>query len=437
MSIDVAAVRAAHPIQDAVAASGIELRPRGRGWIGCCPFHEDHTASLSVGAIPDRFHCFGCGAGGDVIDWTMRTTHVGFADAVRLLDANAVPHLTTAPPPAPSAGLSVDPERAYEINALAWAHYTRPVAHEHALAGLRAHRGLDLRPAEATHGAALVGHSGADWTTLTRHLLAAGVTADELIALDLTTRTRRGRLVDTLHDRLLVPVRTPAGHIAGLVGRDTSGDPRAPKYRNPTRTAVYDKQTALYTPVPVRSGQTAVVVEGPLDALAVASVDHPNAVAVATCGSAVTSAQARRLIALGPDRIVLALDGDPAGQAATLRWVDRVCRDAAVPAEVADLPGGTDPADLIARDGPAALTRIIDQRRPPGPELATLTAHYARDPVPQLTGLAGALLGRVPADDVDRWRRSLVDAATRQGWNPHHAFEDALTRAHDPHSRSL
>lgn len=435
MTVDVAAVRAAHPIQDVVAASGVDLRPRGHGWIGCCPFHDDHTASLSVGGIPDRFHCFGCGAAGDVIDWTMRTTHLGFTDAVRLLDANAVSLRAPIPSPSPPAESAIEPARAYEINELAWAHYTRPVAHEHALAWLRTHRGLDLRPAETTHGAPLVGHSGADWTTLTRHLLAAGVTDEELLALDLATRTRRGRLIDTLHDRLLVPVRTPAGQIAGLVGRDTSGDPRAPKYRNLTRTAVYDKSTALYTPVPVRAGATAIVVEGPVDALAIASVNDPAAVAVATCGSAVTPAQARRLIALRPDQIILALDGDTAGRDATLRWADRTCRDAGVPVEVIDLPPGADPADLIARDGPATLTRMLKSRRPPGPELATLTAQYARDPAAKFTAIARSLLAHVPGEDTERWRRSLVAAATQNGWNPHHAFDRALAR--DPHSRSL
>ena len=434
MTVDVAAVRAAHPIQDVVAASDVDLRPRGHGWIGCCPFHDDHTASLSVGGIPDRFHCFGCGAGGDVIDWTMRTTHLGFTDAVRLLDANAVPRRAPTPSASPPAGPAIEPERAYGIHELAWAHYTRPVAHEHALAWLRTHRSLDLRPAETTHAAPLVGHSGADWTTLTRHLLAAGVTDQELLALDLATRTRRGRLIDTLRDRLLVPVRTPTGQIAGIVGRDTSCDPRAPRYRNPTRTAVYDKSTALYTPVPVRAGQTAIVVEGPLDALAIASVNDPSVVAVAACGSAVTPAQVRRLIALHPDRIILALDGDPAGRDATLRWADRTCRDAGVPVEVIDLPAGIDPADLIARDGCAALTGFLELRRPPGPELAALAAQYARDPAAELTSIARALLVQVPGEDTERWRRSLVDAANRNGWNPHHAFDHALGR--DLHSHT-
>ena len=84
-SIDVAEVRRAHPIHEVVAASGVELQPRGHGFVGCCPFHEDVTPSLSVGGVPDRFHCFGCGASGDVIDYVRRRFDLGFVEAVEYL----------------------------------------------------------------------------------------------------------------------------------------------------------------------------------------------------------------------------------------------------------------------------------------------------------------------------------------------------------------
>jgi len=71
---DVAAIRRAHPIETVVVASGVELTRRGQGFMGCCPFHDDSNASLSVGGVPDRFHCFGCDAGGDVIEYVARFT---------------------------------------------------------------------------------------------------------------------------------------------------------------------------------------------------------------------------------------------------------------------------------------------------------------------------------------------------------------------------
>ncbi|KGN37316.1 CHC2 zinc finger domain-containing protein [Knoellia subterranea] len=137
-TIDVAAVRARHRIEDVVAASGVELRRTGISLMGCCPLHEDHTASLSVGGIPDRFHCFGCGASGDVIEFVARLRNLTFRDAVAYLDNDhdlgmpsahrrRVPHLPQPP------SIDVAPERAWEINEFAWQRWTRPVNHEFAL----------------------------------------------------------------------------------------------------------------------------------------------------------------------------------------------------------------------------------------------------------------------------------------------------------------
>ena len=88
---DVPAIRRGHPIEAEVAASGVELRQRGQGFMGCCPFHDDSTASLSVGGVAERFHCFGCGASGDVIEYVARFTGGSFVDAVQALEAGVGP----------------------------------------------------------------------------------------------------------------------------------------------------------------------------------------------------------------------------------------------------------------------------------------------------------------------------------------------------------
>jgi CHC2 zinc finger len=113
---DVAAIRRAHPIETVVAASGVELTRRGHGFMGCCPFHDDSTASLSVGGVPDRFHCFGCDAGGDVIEYVARFTGLSFVDAVRTLESGA----------ALGGVLTTTAERAHAINHLAWEFFTTP-----------------------------------------------------------------------------------------------------------------------------------------------------------------------------------------------------------------------------------------------------------------------------------------------------------------------
>ncbi len=122
---------------------------------------------------------------------------------------------------------------------------------------------MDLRTAEQHCGQPLVGHSGTGWTSLTTHLQRHDVSDEELLALDLAQPTRRGTLIDARRGRLVVPVTRPDGRIDGFIGRDTTGDPRAPKYRNPTRTPTFDKSTMLYTP----TGRVPRDATGPVTAL--------------------------------------------------------------------------------------------------------------------------------------------------------------------------
>jgi DNA primase len=457
-SIDVAEVRRRHPIEQTVAAAGIELRRSGRGYLGCCPFHDDTNASLSVGGVPDRFLCFGCGASGDVIDFVGRLHGLAFRDAVAHLEQQ--PHQGMPLGPSRVVGghsarrqpadlPPISPERGYEINELAWQWFSRPVPHAQAVAYLRHHRGLDMRAAELQLGEQLVGHTGHGWTLLVDQLLGVGVTDDELVAMDLAQRTRRGTLIDTLRDRVIAPIRLQDGRITGFVGRDTSSHPAAPKYRNPTRIPTFEKVTCLYRPVRTAvPDATVIVVEGPLDALAVTAVAASagaaeQIVACTTMGTAVTASQARQVAAISTDPVVLALDGDPAGAEATLRWVDALCRQTGTLALVTRLPDGLDPADWLARHGTSGIAALHPTQRHttagsaelreawprlPGRELAALACQR---PEPALRVIAD--LQRLAPRLNPRARDALIDGVvqemTRQGWNPHDRFKQALIRA--------
>jgi len=149
---DVAALRHDHRIEVVVAASGVELTQRGQGFMGCCPFHDDSTPSLSVGGVPDRFHCFGCGAGGDVIEYVHRLTGLSFTDAVQALQAGTAFHGAAPSPtrpvrrPAQAVALSTAPQRARAINNLAWEFFTSPANISDAETYLRDARGIDVGP---------------------------------------------------------------------------------------------------------------------------------------------------------------------------------------------------------------------------------------------------------------------------------------------------
>jgi DNA primase len=412
---DVAAVRQAHPIEAVVAASGVKLTRRGQGLMGCCPFHEDSTASLSVGGVADRFHCFGCGAGGDVIEYVHRFTGLSFVDAVQALEQGAAfggvaPAATRqVQQPAPVAELTTTPERAHAINLLAWEFFTAPANISAAEAYLREARGIDVGPLCASQGGEpIVGYTSSDWRALTRHLLGQGVSDNELRELDLAQPSRNGELIDTYRGRLIIPVLTDNERIDGFIGRDITGDPKAPKYRNPTRTPTFDKSTALYRPTQHTLDRDAnvVVVEGAIDALAIAAAAARSGelsmfAPATTSGVTVSGVQAHAVLALHSKPPVIALDGDRAGREGTDRWLRALCIERGRPALVTRLPDGVDPAEWLKHQGDSGL-RAFARRSC----LDVNTDVTADAPMPALPGRE---LVRLCVDQPDQRVRHVLD----------------------------
>ncbi|MBC9822849.1 CHC2 zinc finger domain-containing protein [Terrabacter sp. MAHUQ-38] len=458
-SVDVQAIRASHSLADVMAAAGIELHPRGHGWMACCPFHDDSTPSLSVEGVPDRFHCFGCGASGDVIDFVQRMRNLGFLEAVAELEGgrHAVALADGASRRArlhvvrdsPAAGIPVG--RAFEINQLAWEHFATPIGTGFATQYLKHRRGIDLTPLARTFPEQpLVGHAGHGWASLTDHLRSRGVTDDELVGMDLSTRTRGDKLVDAYRNRIMVPIINRDNQIQGFVGRDISGHPAAPKYRNPTRTPVFDKAQVLYRPThhPLAPSGQAIVVEGVIDALAIAAVAAATHLTdqVAPCstnGVTVSHIQAREVLALSPRPPRVALDGDDAGRRGTERWLVAASLDRRAAALVTTMPTGQDPADWIAAHGPAGLRDLLlpptdatdatDETRPhtqvPGRALIRLLLDRADDPIRDAVQTIAPIAAQLPLAERVRLLRDSAAEMTRHGWNPRDAYSQALEHA--------
>jgi len=444
---DVAALRRAHPIETVVASSGVELTRRGQGFMGCCPFHEDSTASLSVGGVPDRFHCFACDAGGDVIEYVARFTGLSFVDAARALGSGTVfrgvqpASLGQVPRPARPAVLTTTAERAHAINHLAWEFFTTPANVSVAESYLRDARGIDVGAlCAAGGGEPVVGFARTDWRALTRHLLRRGVTDTELLELDLAQRSRNGDLVDTYRGRLIVPVLRAGGLIDGFIGRDTTGDPRAPKYRNPTRTPTFDKSTALYRPTHHGLDRDAnvVVVEGALDALAIAATaalggELSMFAPVTTSGVTVSALQAHAVLALHPKPPVIALDGDRAGREGTDRWLRALCIERGRPALVSRLPDGVDPAEWLQHQGVSGLPAFdrrgclgvtTDTPRPqlPGRDLVRICFEEPGEPVRRIVDVLTQLDMRMRGGAASEFIDQAEFEMTVRGWNPRGEF---------------
>jgi DNA primase len=451
---DVTEVRHDHRIEVVVAASGVELTQRGRGFMGYCPFHDDSTASLSVGGVPDRFHCFGCGAGGDVIEYVHRFTGLSFTGAVQALEQGTAfrgAARSIASPiqrPTRPATLSTTPQRARAINNLAWEFFTSPASIGVAETYLRDARGIDIGPlCEASGGEPIVGYARTGWHAMTRHLQSHGVTDTELLELDLAQRSRAGELIDTYRGRLIVPVQGEGGSIDGFIGRDTTGDPRAPKYRNPTRTPTFDKSTALYRPThhSLDAGANVVVVEGVLDALAIAATAAQSGelamfAPATTSGVTVSPVQARTVLALHPKPPVIALDGDQAGREGTDRWLTALCVQRGRTTLVTRLPDGTDPAEWLQHQGASGL-RAFDRRgygdpatdapgpRLPGRDLARICLDQPGEPVGRVLDVLTPLATQLSQGAARELIAQAEHEMTARGANPRGQFAQAARAA--------
>ena len=333
---------------------------------------------------------------------------------------------------------SVPRERLVAANAAAAAFFTEQLAGSWAPGYLTARLGVPV----ADLPAGRVGYAPAGWTALTEHLRGQGFSDVELLEAGLATRARTGRLVDRFRDRLIFPITTTAGttadggdqqiEILGFVGRrnpalDQQPDRaaagyQAPKYLNTATTALYVKGEQLYGLAEHRDlltrGGLAVLVEGPLDALAVDLASHGAMTGLAPLGTSLTATQAGQLAQIlgpGSDRVVVATDPDPAGRQAAARAYPLLTAAGLDPRGAA-LPAGLDPADTAQTHGPAALVDLIATAPPLGRQLIdhALTGREVRWDWPEHRAAAAALAaGIITSAPPATWARE-VDAAAEQ-----------------------
>jgi DNA primase len=273
-----------------------------------------------------------------------------------------------------------EPTSSPEIEALARLHADAAAFYAAQVAGdgpdaARARAMLAERavPAAAVAGYQL-GYAPPGWTALTDHLRARGYTDAQLLDAGVGLRTRRGTVVDRFRDRLMFPVRDPGGRrIVGFLGRALTEGDDIPRYLNSPATALYAKAELLYglgaepTRQALAAGARPVLVEGPLDAIAVTSAGAGRCVGVAPSGTALTAAQVAALDTyagpLAERGVLVAFDNDRGGRQAALRAYDLLRAAGGWPTTAA-LPDGLDPAALAQQRSPETLRAALDTAAP-------------------------------------------------------------------------
>jgi DNA primase len=329
------------------------LKKAGRSWKGLCPFHNERTPSFTVDRDKGLYHCFGCGAGGDVIHFVRQMDRLEFPEAVEALAGRfgvVIPRRTRGPR---------DDRREKLLEAAAAAQ--RFYAAELAKPASRAAAYLTERGVapELTHRLGL-GHAPDSWDSLSRALSAA-YPESLLVESGLLQPGQDGkRAYDRFRDRLLFVIRDERGRPVGFGGRALS-PANEPKYLNSPESPIFQKKRTLYGLSEARDAmrrrERVVLVEGYFDHLALVSAGIEET--VASMGTALTPEQCEKLRRLVP-RVVLCYDGDSAGRTATRSALALLLAHGMV-ARVALLPEGSDPHDVLTSEGTESLRTRIDQ----------------------------------------------------------------------------
>ncbi len=339
-----------------------KLTKKGREYSGLCPFHNEKTPSFTVNEEKGFYHCFGCGANGDLIEFVKQTEGVSFPEAVERLAAVA-----GLPMPVERPEEKARQQRAatlHEAMELAGKWFTAQLASQ---AGAVARQYLGRRQvSEEAVSSFRLGFAPNSRTALKEALIARGVSEGTLIEGGLIIKPDEGReSYDRFRDRLMFPITDRRGRIIAFGGRALGEAPA--KYLNSPETPLFHKGHVLYNMATARQKAfdtgTVIVAEGYMDVIALSDAGFSQS--VAPLGTAITEDQLQVLWQMAPEPI-LCLDGDTAGWRAALRTSER-----ALPLlrpgyslRFALLPEGVDPDDLIRKEGAGAMSQILDNAQP-------------------------------------------------------------------------
>ncbi len=354
-------VRAAADIVT-VVSDYVSLRKMGASYKGLCPFHAEKTPSFNVHRDRGFFHCFGCGVGGDVFKFIELQEKVGFTDAAKQLAQRFGIPIPELEPTEAGRESAAEREALLRIHEVAAAHFREQLESEPGAAirqYLLRERGLTT----ATIAALGLGYAPPGRDMLRQHLLKQGFAAPLLAKSGLVTRRDDGSEVDRFRNRLMIPIARDTGSIIAFGGRALETD-QTPKYLNSPETPIYSKSRTLYglnlTKAAVRKSRMAVIVEGYFDFAQV--YQTTGMPVVATCGTALTNAQAQMLRRFAP-KAVLCFDPDAAGQTAAERSCELLVGEG-FDVNVALLPGGLDPDTFVQRQGREAYVAALRRSRP-------------------------------------------------------------------------
>lgn len=336
-----------------VISQYVNLKRSGRNFFGLCPFHKEKSPSFSVSPDKQIFHCFGCGAGGNVIHFISKIENADFKEAIGILANRAGIELPTLNNYEDNKTALLK-SKVYEINQIAAEFYHQNLYKPTSKIGQEyiKKRKLDNRTLKSF----LIGYSG-NFDELYRILKQKGFTEEEILASSLVNKTDDGKYIDRFRKRVMFPIQDTRNKVIAFGGRVT--DDRKPKYINSPENIVYSKGRHLFGLNVAKRGElkNIIIVEGYMDAISLYQRGITNV--VASLGTALTEAQGR-LLRRYSERVTIGYDSDGAGQAATLRGLE-ILQNIGCDVRILQISGAKDPDEYVIKYGPERFLKCVEQ----------------------------------------------------------------------------
>ncbi|TYC86010.1 DNA primase [Acetobacterium wieringae] len=329
-----------------VTSGYMTLKRVGNSFKGKCPFHNEKTASFTVSREKQLYHCFGCGAGGNVITFIMEMEKLPFMDALKFLATRANMVLPEKQNQQEDHQAYEKKKRLYELHRQAANYYYKilkknPSAREY----LR-----QRRISQETIREFGLGYASEDWGRLTDFLAASGFSQEEMLASGLVLSSEKNRHYDRFRSRIMFPIVNPRGQIVGFGGRLMVTGQNGPKYLNSPETPIFSKSYELYNLNHCKNflddGQI-VIVEGYMDVISLYEKGIKNT--VAALGTAFTPFHGK-ILERYANEVIIAFDGDSAGKSATEKAMN-ILKKTNLNVKILNLPSNEDPDSFVQKFG--------------------------------------------------------------------------------------
>lgn len=341
-----------------VVSDFVSLKKRGVNYVGCCPFHNEKTGSFTVSPSKGIYKCFGCGKGGNAVNFIMEHEQMSYAEALRMLAARYNIPIEEKELSDEEKKEKTERESMLVATAFAEGFFADQLLHtdEGKSVGLSylQRRGLDAQTIEKFG----LGYNPEKWDSFTQTALSKGYKKEYLVKTGLTIESEKG-LFDRFRARVIFPIRDIAGKTIAFGGRIMTNDKKSAKYLNSPESEIYHKSRTLYgiyfAKKSIVQQNRCYLVEGYLDVISFHKKGIENT--VASSGTSLTIEQIRLIRRLTPN-VTIIYDGDAAGIKASLRGIDLVLEEG-LNVRVLPLPDGEDPDSFAQSHSPQELAEYI------------------------------------------------------------------------------